>query len=113
MYLSAPAEAYIVDEKADKAIKVLKMGFADAVVWNIGEHVISRAPLSCSRTDHAGLEHSCAHSLLPPLRLSLSLRNQIGIRDRIARRVLRVITGVMLYFYLRIFIITWFLAPRT
>ena len=35
LYLGAPSETYIVD--GDRAIKLLKMGFADAVVWNIGE----------------------------------------------------------------------------
>lgn len=37
VYLNAPPEAFIVDEGAGKALKILKMGFADAVVWNIGE----------------------------------------------------------------------------
>jgi glucose-6-phosphate 1-epimerase len=34
VYLSTPPEAYIVD--GDRAIRILKMGFPDAVVWNIG-----------------------------------------------------------------------------
>jgi len=37
VYFNAPAEAYIVDEGSGKALKILKMGFADAVVWNIGD----------------------------------------------------------------------------
>jgi len=35
VYLDAPAEAHIVDGAS--AIKVLKLGFPDAVLWNIGE----------------------------------------------------------------------------
>jgi len=35
VYAAAPAVAHLVDGK--RAIKVLKMGFPDAVVWNIGE----------------------------------------------------------------------------
>ena len=35
LYMGAPSETYIID--GERAIKVLKMGFADAVVWNIGE----------------------------------------------------------------------------
>lgn len=34
VYISSPAEAYIID--GARAVKVLKMGFPDAVVWNIG-----------------------------------------------------------------------------
>lgn len=34
VYLSTPAEAFIVDGR--RAIRILKMGFPDAVVWNIG-----------------------------------------------------------------------------
>lgn len=34
VYLSTPSEAYMVD--GDRAIRILKMGFPDAVVWNIG-----------------------------------------------------------------------------
>jgi len=39
VYLNTPSEAYIVD--GPRAIRILKMGFNDAVVWNIGE---TRAP---------------------------------------------------------------------
>ena len=35
VYINNPAEAYIID--GARAVKVLKMGFPDAVVWNIGE----------------------------------------------------------------------------
>ncbi len=35
VYLGAPSEAYVIDGTC--AIKVLKMGLPDAVVWNIGE----------------------------------------------------------------------------
>ena len=35
LYLGAPSETYIID--GDRAIRLLEMGFADAVVWNIGE----------------------------------------------------------------------------
>eukprot|EP00308_Calcidiscus_leptoporus_P023246 CAMPEP_0119399446 /NCGR_PEP_ID=MMETSP1334-20130426/141361_1 /TAXON_ID=127549 /ORGANISM="Calcidiscus leptoporus, Strain RCC1130" /LENGTH=159 /DNA_ID=CAMNT_0007423339 /DNA_START=78 /DNA_END=557 /DNA_ORIENTATION=+ len=34
VYGSTPTEAFIVD--GERVVKVLKMGFADAVVWNIG-----------------------------------------------------------------------------
>ena len=37
VYLNTPSEAFIVDEPAGSALKILKMGFADAVVWNIGK----------------------------------------------------------------------------
>eukprot|EP00967_Tisochrysis_lutea_P086983 scaffold122877_cov28-Tisochrysis_lutea.AAC.2 len=39
VYLSTPSEAYIVD--GERAIRVLKMGFVDAVVWNIGSAAAS------------------------------------------------------------------------
>ena len=35
VYINNPAEAYIID--GARAVRVLKMGFPDAVVWNIGE----------------------------------------------------------------------------
>lgn len=35
VYLDTPEDAFIVD--GERAIKVSKQGFADAVVWNIGE----------------------------------------------------------------------------
>jgi len=36
VYLNTPSEAYIVDKPNGRALKILKMGFEDAVVWNIG-----------------------------------------------------------------------------
>ncbi len=39
VYRGAPADAYLID--GERAVRVLKMGFPDAVVWNIGEE---RAP---------------------------------------------------------------------
>jgi len=36
VYLNTPAEAFIVDQDSETATRILKMGFPDAVVWNIG-----------------------------------------------------------------------------
>ena len=37
IYFKTPPTLYIIDEKGGRAIKLLKMGWPDAVAWNIGE----------------------------------------------------------------------------
>jgi len=67
IYYGAPSEAYIVD--GDRAIKVLKMGFADAVVWNIGAE---RAPGLKDLAPGEWKQYVCyeAAAIVSPIKLS-------------------------------------------